>query len=98
MDRYEWNDILNIGLKQSLCRLRYGDSFIARPGGYEGRSEEDMAKDTAERIRKAQDKALERLDYILETVPTSDFVEIVGRVGGDVVTYRVYNDGSVCVN
>lgn len=69
--------------------------FIARPGGYEGRSEEDMAKDTAERIRKAQDKALERLDYILETVPTPDFVEIVGCVGGDVVTYRVYNDGSV---
>lgn len=62
---------------------------------YEGRSEEDMEKDTRERIRKAQDKALERLDFILETVPTSDFVEIVGRVGGDVVTYRVYNDGSV---
>ncbi len=54
-----------------------------------------MEKDTRERIRKAQDKALERLDFILETVPTSDFVEIVGRVGGDVVTYRVYNDGSV---
>lgn len=57
-----------------------------------------MLKNTAERVRKAQDKALERLDYILETVPASDFVEIVGRVGGDVVTYRVYNDGSVCVN
>lgn len=55
-----------------------------------------MAKDTAERVRKAQDKALEHLDYILETVPALDFVEIVGRVGGDVVTYRVYNDGSVC--
>ncbi len=54
-----------------------------------------MAKDTAERVRKAQDKALERLDYILETVPTPDFVEIVGRVGGNVVTYRVYNDGSM---
>ncbi len=55
-----------------------------------------MAKDTAERIRKAQDKAMERLDHILETVSTTDFVEIVGRVGGDVVTYRVYNDGFVC--
>lgn len=54
-----------------------------------------MAKDTAERVRKVQDKALERLDHILETIPTTDFVEIVGRVGGDVVTYRVYNDGSV---
>ena len=55
-----------------------------------------MAKYTAERIKKAQDKALERLDYILETVSALDFVEVVGLVGGDVVTYRVYNDGSVC--
>ena len=54
-----------------------------------------MAKDITERVRKAQDKVLEHLDYILETVPTLDFVEIVGRVGGDTVTYRVYNDGSV---
>ena len=55
-----------------------------------------MTRDTEERIRKAQDKALERLDYILETVSALDFVEIVGRVGGDVVTYRVYNDSFVC--
>ena len=54
-----------------------------------------MAKDMTERVRNAQDKALERLDYILETVPASDFVEIIGRVGGDTVTYRVYNDGSI---
>lgn len=60
-----------------------------------GRLEEDMAKDTAERVRKSQDKERERLDYIPETVPTPDLVEIVGRVGGDVVTSRVYNDGSV---
>ena len=38
---------------------------------------------------------MERLDYILETISTPDFVEIAGRVGGDVVTYRVYDDGSV---
>ena len=54
-----------------------------------------MAKDMTERVRNAQDKALERLDYIQETVPASDFVEIIGRVGGDTVTYRVYDDGSV---
>ena len=54
-----------------------------------------MAKNITERVRKAEDKALESLDYILETIPTSDFVEIVGRVGGDTVTYRVYDDGSV---
>jgi hypothetical protein len=75
--------------------LWHGDSFVARPGGYEGRSEEDMTKDTTERVKNAQNKALEYLDYILETVSTPDFVEVVGRVGGDTVTYRVYDDGSV---
>ena len=54
-----------------------------------------MAKGTTERVRKAEDKALESLDYILETIPTPDFVEVVGRVGGDTVTYRVYDDGSM---
>ena len=54
-----------------------------------------MAKDTMERVKKAQNKALESLDYILETIPEPDFVEIVGRMGGDMVTYRVYDDGSV---
>lgn len=47
------------------------------------------------RIQKAQDRALERLDYIMEIYPTADFVEIVGSVGGDIVTYRVYDDGSM---
>lgn len=69
--------------------------FIARHGGYEDRLEKDMAKDMTERVRKAQNKALEHLNYILETIPTPDFVEVVGRVGGDTITYRVYNDGSV---
>lgn len=69
--------------------------FIARPGGDEDSLEEDMAKDITERVRKAQDKALEHLDYILETISTPDFVEIVGSVGGDTITYRVYDDGSV---
>ena len=73
----------------------HGDYFIVRPRGCEGSLEEDMAKDITERVRKAQDKALEHLDYILETIPTPDFVEIVGSVGGDVATYRVHNDGSV---
>ena len=54
-----------------------------------------MKDETKKRIEKAQNKALESLDYILETIPTPDFVEVVGRVGGDTVTYRVYDDGSV---
>lgn len=54
-----------------------------------------MAEERKIRIEKAQDRALERLDYILETIPAGDFVEIVGRVGGDTVTYRVYDDGTM---
>ena len=33
--------------------------------------------------------------YILEEHKTSDFTEIVGNIGGDVLTFRVYKDGSV---
>lgn len=54
-----------------------------------------MKDDTKKRVDEAQNRVLEDLDYIMETIPTPDFVEIVGRVGGDTVTYRVYNDGSV---
>ncbi len=54
-----------------------------------------MNRTQKERISKAQDRALESLDYILETIPTPDFVEIVGRMGGDTITYRVYDDGSM---
>ena len=54
-----------------------------------------MNGDTKKRIKKARDRALESLDYILEVISASDFVEIISRVGGDTVTYRVYDDGSV---
>ncbi|MCI9143459.1 MAG: hypothetical protein HFH87_12730 [Lachnospiraceae bacterium] len=54
-----------------------------------------MSKKQKDRVSKAQDRALERLDYILETIPAPDFVEIVGRMGGDTITYRVYDDGSM---
>ncbi len=47
------------------------------------------------RVQKAEEKALERLDYILEHYSTPNFVEIVGRAGGDTVTYRVYNNGDI---
>lgn len=48
-----------------------------------------------DRVNKAQDKALESLDYILDCVETPDFVEVVGKMGGDVITYRIYDDGRV---
>lgn len=54
-----------------------------------------MNIDVNKRIEKAQNMAIESLDYILETIPTPDFVEIVGRIGGDTVTYRVYDDGTM---
>lgn len=52
-----------------------------------------MAKDS--RVSKAQDIALNEggLDYVIDVYPTPDFVEVVGRKGGDTVTYRVMNDG-----
>ena len=54
-----------------------------------------MNGDAKKRIEKAQDIALEDMDYILDVFPAPDFVEVVGRMGGDTVTYRVYDDGSV---
>lgn len=54
-----------------------------------------MSKSEKDRISKAQDIALDEggLDYVTDVVPTPDFVGVVGRKGGDVVTYRVMNDG-----
>lgn len=37
-----------------------------------------------------------RFDKIIDTYDCGDFVEITGRIGGDVITYRVYNDGRIC--
>ena len=54
-----------------------------------------MKKNQKERIEQAEDRALESLDYILETIPTPDLVEIVGRMGGDIITYRVYDNGDM---
>ena len=40
---------------------------------------------------------MEYLDYIMECSEELDFVEVTGRAGGDVVTYRIYDDGSMYV-
>ena len=47
------------------------------------------------RIQKAQDRALESLDYMLEVFPALDFVEVIGCVGVDPVAYRLYDDGTM---
>lgn len=56
--------------------------------------EKRMEKNTG-RVNRAQERALERLDYIMDCYETPDFVEVTGRMGGDVITYRIYDDGTV---
>lgn len=47
----------------------------------------------AERVKRVQERALESLDYVMDYHVDPDFVEVTGRMGGDVVTYRIYDDG-----
>ena len=47
------------------------------------------------RVKRALDIALEHLDYIIDYSTAPDFVEVTGRMGGDVITYRIFDDGSV---
>ena len=54
-----------------------------------------MLKRNETRVKKAMDIALEQLDYIIDYEVTTDFVEIVGKIGGDVITYRIYDDDTV---
>ena len=61
---------------------------------YFGRKSNVMRKDKT-RVKKAIDIALEQLDYIIDYEVTTDFVEIIGKKGGDAITYRIYDDGTV---
>lgn len=54
-----------------------------------------MRKKLDPRIEKAQNIALDMLDYIYETYATPDYVQVVGNMCGDAITLRVYNDGKV---
>lgn len=54
-----------------------------------------MEKDMTGRIKRAEDQALEKLESILQAIPTPDFVEIVGRINGDIISYQIYDDGSI---
>lgn len=47
------------------------------------------------RINWAKDKALKMMDYVVECCAARDFVEVTGHMGGDVVTFRVYDDGNM---
>ena len=39
--------------------------------------------------------ALERFDYIIDSHSTPDFVEFIGSIGGDTLTFRYYQNGNV---
>jgi hypothetical protein len=46
-----------------------------------------------QRVKRAQDRAMESLDYMIDCREAPDSVEVTGYMGGDVITYRVYDDG-----
>ena len=35
------------------------------------------------------------MDYIIDYYVTPDFVEVTGKMGGGVIVYRIFDDGSV---
>lgn len=47
------------------------------------------------RVEQVQERALGNLDYVMECREAPDFVEVTGSIGGDIVTYRVYDNGDV---
>lgn len=59
-------------------------------------SESSIKEDATTTLSDVIKTTEDRFDYILEEHKTSDFTEIVGNIGGDVLTLRVYKDGSVC--
>lgn len=56
-----------------------------------------MANAPKNRVDKALDKIYTEtpMEYHLEINEARDFVEVVGRAGGDTLTYRVYDNGSI---
>lgn len=52
------------------------------------------ANDSARSV-KAQKKICGRLDYIIDIYESVGFVDITGKIGGDIITYRVYDNGTV---
>lgn len=47
------------------------------------------------RVEQVQERALGNLDYVMECREAPDSVEVTGSIGGDIVTYRVYDNGDV---
>lgn len=49
------------------------------------------------RVKRAQDRVLDEtcMEYVTDVIPTPDFVEVHGRVGGDDLCFRVYDNGEI---
>lgn len=56
-----------------------------------------QSNENNQRINKAQNIILNErgVDYILNAVATPNFVEITASMGGDILCFRVYDDGSI---
>lgn len=52
---------------------------------------------TSGRVKAACKKLLQEddIEEIIETHETPDYVQIHGKIGGDYVTFRVYDDGHI---
>lgn len=46
-------------------------------------------------VKDAEEWALDRLEIIDDIYVTPDYVQIRGEIGGDVLSYRYYKDGTV---
>lgn len=50
-----------------------------------------MSKEKAKKI------AMENgMDRVLDIYKDRDYCEVTGKMGGDTVTYRIYNNGMIC--
>lgn len=47
------------------------------------------------RVKRAMELAMEHLDCIIDHRTAPEFVEVTGRMGREMITYRIYNDGSM---
>lgn len=54
-----------------------------------------MRASDSPRAIKAQKMINGRLDFIFDVSEAQGFVEITGKVGGDTITYRVYDNGTI---
>lgn len=50
-----------------------------------------MSKEKAKKIARENG-----MDRVLDIYKDRDYCEVIGKMGGDTVTYRIYNNGMIC--